>query len=54
MIGMNTITVVITFGRISLQSSRELEAPSPSAASTNSRWRSEITSPRIGRATYGM
>ncbi len=52
--GKKTITVVTTFGRTSLQSTRHVEAPSPSAASTNSRPRSESTSPRIGRATYGM
>ena len=53
MIGKKTITVVMTFGRISLQSSRHVDAPSPTAASMNSRSRSESTSPRIGRATYG-
>ena len=52
--GNSTITVVITFGRMSLQSRRQFDAPSPIAASTNSRRRSESTSPRIGRATYGM
>ena len=51
--GKKTITVVTTFGRISLQSSRQVDAPSPIAASTNSRSRSDSTSPRIGRATYG-
>ena len=51
--GKNTITVVTTFGRMSLQSRRQVDAPSPIAASTNSRSRSESTSPRIGRATYG-
>ena len=52
--GKNTITVVITFGRISLIISRQSEAPCAIAASTNSFWRTESTWPRIGRATYGM
>ena len=52
--GKKTITVVTTFGRISLRSRRGLDAPRPMAASTNSRRRSESTSPRTGRATYGM
>ena len=51
--GKNTITVVVTFGRMSLQSRRQVEAPRPIAASTNSRCRSESTSPRTGLATYG-
>ena len=51
--GKKTITVVTTFGRMSLQISRRFDAPSPIAASTNSRRRSDSTSPRIGRATYG-
>ena len=53
MIGKKTITIVITLGRISLRSRRQFEAPSPVAASTNSLCRSDSTSARIGRATYG-
>ena len=54
MSGKRTITVVTTFGRMSLQSSRQVEAPSPTAASTNSRFRSASTSPLTDRPTYGM
>ena len=49
--GKKTIVVVMMFGRTSLQRRRQSDAPSPIAASTNSRRRSEITSPRIGRET---
>ena len=52
--GKKTITVVMTLRRMSLHRIRQVDAPSPIAASTNSRRRSESTSPRIGRATYGM
>ena len=45
------VVVVMMFGNTSLQRSRQFEEPRPIAASTNSRRRSEITSPRIGRET---
>src|SRR5471032_162322 len=54
MSGKKTIAVVTTLRRMSLQSTRQVDAPSPSAASTNSRRARDRTSPRIGRATYGM
>jgi hypothetical protein len=52
--GKKTITVVITFGRISLRIRRQSEAPWAIAASMYSFSRTDSTWPRIGLATYGM
>src|SRR5436853_5127475 len=53
MSGSITITVVITFGRISPNISRAFDAPCAIAASTYSFSRTERTWPRTGRKTYG-
>src|SRR5207237_10542228 len=51
--GSITITVVITFGKISLNIRRKFDAPWAIAASTYSFSRTESTCPRTGRKTYG-
>ena len=50
--GSSTITVDTTFGRISENISRMLDAPWAMAASTNSLLITASTWPRIGRYTY--
>jgi hypothetical protein len=49
-----TMMVEAMLGRISANITRQGPAPCAIAASTNSFWPSASTSPRIGRATYGM